>query len=71
MPQLTVFFSKKFQFACEKINTNVFVYSASAFLLFHGDDSGVDGFLFSLHLLDVAQDLVHFICRDLHLFLTN
>lgn len=41
------------------------------FLLSHGDDPGVDVFLFSLHQLDIIQDLVNIVCRYLHFLLTH
>lgn len=40
-------------------------------LLFHGNDPGVDGLLFSLHQLDICEDFAHFICRELHLPLVH
>lgn len=41
------------------------------FLLFHCDDPGVDGFLFSLHQLDIVQDLIHFLRTDFCIILTH
>lgn len=41
------------------------------YLLFHCDDPGVDGFLFSLHQLDIIQDLIHFLRTDFRIILTH
>lgn len=37
----------------------------------HSDDPGVNAFLFSLHQLDVTQELVKFLWRYLHFLLTH
>lgn len=45
--------------------------SCERYLLSHGDDSGVNCFLFSFHQLHVIQDLVHFLCWDLCILRTH
>lgn len=40
-------------------------------LLSHGGDPGVDGLLFSLHQLDVRQDLVDVVGGHLYVVLTD